>query len=477
VLFSFKAIGEIYMPTKRSSDSVVPLTDAFANDISIPGEWRDSKLPGFKLKVTPIGTKVWFVENLLKGTRKSLTITIGKHPAVNAKDARLQAGQLLDKLRRGIDPRLEQKRQMKQQEQEWEIDTQVQKLTFKFVLEDYLTRKTLKPNSILNYRYVTRGYLSDWMDRHLSDITKDDVEIRFADITNKKIGRRGKGGRGAANNTMRVVRALYKFANVVYEHSDGSKMITVNPVSRLSELGKWHKLKRRHTIVAKEDLPVWYQIWGQLENRVLADYLMFLLFTGLRKEEAARLKWSDVHGRQRYFEITDTKNKVDFALPITSRIREIFDRRVSGRTDSNNPYVFPNTPKGIQIDVREEHLEAFVKVGQIRFTLHDLRRTYLTQGYLLGYDFETLKRLANHKIKDLHDVTEGYLVVKVHDMREPMEKVADRLFDIMTSPVETFLDYPDQVHKANYRTSNTEAQISSEKPLQQSPLCKSERAM
>ncbi len=208
------------------------------------------------------------------------------------------------------------------------------------------------------------------MDRHLSDITKDDVEARFADISNKKIGRRGKGGLGAANNTMRVVRALYKFANIVYEYSDGSKMITVNPVSRLSELGKWHKLKRRHTIVAKEDMPVWYQIWCNLENKVLADYLMFLLFTGLRKEEAARLKWCDVHGRQRYFEITDTKNKIDFALPITNRIRVIFDRRVLNRTDSNN---LPNEARGIQIDVREEHLESFVKIGQIRFTLHDLR--------------------------------------------------------------------------------------------------------
>ncbi len=133
------------MATKRSGDFIVPLTDAFASEISIAGEWRDSKLPGFKLKVTSVGTKVWFVENLLKGTRKSLTITIGKHPAVSAKDARLQAGHLLDKLRRGIDPRLEQKRQIKQQAQEWEIDNQLQKLTFRFVLEDYLARKTLKP--------------------------------------------------------------------------------------------------------------------------------------------------------------------------------------------------------------------------------------------------------------------------------------------------------------------------------------------
>jgi integrase len=155
---------------------------------------------------------------------------------------------LLDKLRRGIDPRLEQKRQIKQKEEEWGKDEKIQKLVFKTVLEDYISRKSLKPGTILNYRYVALSFITD---------------------------------------------------------------------------------------------------------------------------------------------------------------------------------------------------------GQVRFTPHDLRRTYLTQGYLLGHDMKQLKRLANHKIKNLRDVTEGYLVVQVHDMREPMEKVSSRLWELMTSPVETYLDYPDQLGRAN----------------------------
>jgi len=410
---------------------IVSLTDAFARDTTAVGEWRDAKLPGFRFKVTPAGNKVWFVENILRGTRKSLTLTIGRFPAVNANDARKEANRLLSLLRQGVDPRLEQKKQQQRQEAEWAAEKQLDKLTLSAVLDDYLSRKNLKPSTIENYRIVANAYLFDWMFRSIPDITKNDVENRFNQITKKQI-RSGKGGPGAANNTMRVLRALFTFAQEMYELPDGAPIVSQNPVKRLNQLNSWNKLKRRQTMLSELDLPLWYQALCKLEDKAMADYFLFVLLTGLRKNEAAHLKWDDVHMKRGYFEIVNTKNKLEFALPITDRLKEIFDRRSKARKDKTNPYVFAAEGKTGKFDLRDAHFKLISDQTKVPFGLHDLRRTYLTQGFLMGHDLEMLKKLANHKTNDSDDVTKGYLIVKVNDMKEPMEKVGDRLSEMMT---------------------------------------------
>lgn len=410
---------------------IVGLTEDFAKDTTAVGEWGDSKLPGFRFKVTPAGKKVWFVENLLHGTRKTITLTIGRWPAVNHKEARRQAHELLSQLRQGTDPRLEQKRQQKIQDAEWAAEKRVQQLTLSAVLADYLSRKNLKPGSVDNYRIVANAYLADWMSRSLIEISKDDVETRFKQITNCEI-RSGKGGPGAANNTMRVLRALFTFAQEMYEMPDGTPVVLYNPVKRLNQLNSWNKLKRRQTMLSEMDLPLWYQALCRLEDKAMADYFLFVLLTGLRKNEAAHLKWDDVHTKRGYFEIMDTKNKLEFALPITDRLKEIFDRRTKDRKDKTNPYVFAAEGKTGRFDLRDAHFKLISDQTKVPFGLHDLRRTYLTQGFLMGHDLEMLKKLANHKSNDSEDVTKGYLIVKVNDMKEPMEKVGDRLWEMMT---------------------------------------------
>ncbi|HEY9678897.1 MAG TPA: tyrosine-type recombinase/integrase [Drouetiella sp.] len=424
------------MSQRQKQNNLASLTDFFAGETMTAGKWRDTKLPGFKLKITSGGKKVWIAENMISGTRTSITYTLGKYPELNAKDARQRASFVLDRMRQGYDPRLDKRELINNQESSRRIAQELEKLTLQFVLDDYLARKRLGPCTISNYKCVVSAYLSDWKSRNLLDIAKDDIEKRFHQISSKRIGRKRLGGIGAANNAMRVVRALYNFANLVYEN-DNKKLITFNPVDRLTELNLWHELKPRRGRIADEDLCVWYQIWCKLDSRVLADYLMFIMLTGLRKEEAARLKWENVYGRQRRFEVLNTKNPVDHVLPITSRLREIFDRRALYRSDLTNPYVFQNL-FGIkqELDVRDTDLEIFKSEGQVKFTLHDLRRTYLSKGLKSGYDLSMLKRLANHKSKKAHDVTEGYLIVDPMDLLEPMEKVGDKLWELMTTPVE-----------------------------------------
>ena len=57
------------------------------------------------------------------------------------------------------------------------------------------------------------------------------------------------------------------------------------------------------------------------------------------------------------------------------------------------------------------------------FTVHDLRRTFITIAKSLDIAAYALKRLLNHKMTN--DVTAGYIITDVERLRVPMQKITD----------------------------------------------------
>ena len=60
-------------------------------------------------------------------------------------------------------------------------------------------------------------------------------------------------------------------------------------------------------------------------------------------------------------------------------------------------------------------------------TLHDLRRTFITVAESLDISAYAAKRLVNHKMSG--DVTAGYIIADVARLRDPMQKITDRLLE------------------------------------------------
>ena len=63
------------------------------------------------------------------------------------------------------------------------------------------------------------------------------------------------------------------------------------------------------------------------------------------------------------------------------------------------------------------------------FTIHDLRRTFITIAESLDISAYAVKRLVNHKMTN--DVTAGYIVSDVERLRNPMECIATNLLKLM----------------------------------------------
>lgn len=358
----------------------------------------DTELKGFGLRVTT-QSKTYFVES--KIGRQTVRVTLGKHGVLTAEEARRLARSKLGELSQGINPNAERK------------EKRQRAITLREVYRDYLAGRELKPKTVRDYDNSLRLYLSDWLDKPVVDLTRDLVEARHKVITQR--------GKAAANLTMRLLRALLNFA-AEYRDAKGKSILPDNPVRRLSAKKIWNRVERRQSVIKAHELSAWYAAVQNLENTTLRDYLLLVLFTGLRREEAARLEWSRVDLKGRTLTILDTKNRQPHVLPLSDFLVDLLAAR---KAEQNSLYVFPGTGRGGYLVEPRKPMARVTEQTGIAFTIHDLRRTFVTIAESLDIPAYALKRLVNHKIN--HDVTGGYVIADAERLREPMRRISEYL--------------------------------------------------
>ncbi len=412
---------------KKSSDPLtsVRLTKGHVERLSTPSNGqrflRDTELKGFIVRVTAGGSKSFCLEKRIKG--RNVRKTIGPYPAMSAERARRQAQIWLGLLAEGKNPFAE------------DDDRAREKRTLRFVFNEYLdARKTLKPKTIEDYQQMIDRAFRDWHNRSLTEITKAMVQQRHL-----WLGRRN--GPHYANNALRLLRAIYNFAGAAYDDAAGSPLIPVNPVVVLTQTRAWYPRKRRRTVITHTQLPAWYSAVLNLRQRLknprkpnlgldkeaalVSDYLLLLLFTGLRRNEGASLRFDNVDFADRTMTIPDTKNGEPLTLPISDFVGELLERRTS---EVVGEFVFPGGGKRGHLVEPKRHVQQVIRESGVPFILHDLRRTFITVAESLDLSYYAIKRLVNHKISG--DVTAGYVITNVGRLREPMQRITDRILAI-----------------------------------------------
>lgn len=281
-------------------------------------EWYlDETLPGFGLCVGK-KTKTYFAEGSIKG--KSIRLTVGRAHLFSADKARKEAKHLLGQMANGIDPR----------------HIKAKDITLQAVFDDYLkARKTLRPKTIYGYKSIMKSHFSDWLKRPVYEISRKMVEKRHIKLKEKPGKRPDKVGNATADGAMVVLRAILNFAC-----DEG--YITDNPV-KLKK--RWYGVQPRTNYIKKNELPAWFKAVMALDNPTGRDYLLFLLLTGMRRNEAATLKWSDIDFADRTLMVRNTKNKKPLTLPLSDFLFHMLRNRQNNYYE--NDYVFPGSGKGV----------------------------------------------------------------------------------------------------------------------------------
>lgn len=358
--------------------------------------YHDTELPCFMLTVGA-KTKTFFVQTPILGTLSR--IKIGRYGIYNVEQARIRAKEILLDIDKGIDPR------------EKERDEKAKNITVEIVLNEYIKNsRKLKDRTKEDYKYILNLYISDWMRKPLNQIKKNDIVERHT-----KIGT--THGKSVANTTMRILRTLFNYAKATYE------ICPNNPVEHLSRTKTWYKEERRQNHIKSKDLPAFFDTVNKLPNHTYRDFFLLILFTGLRRNEAAKLKWQDINFENRTLVIEETKNGRKHELPLSNYLFDLLSTRFTA-PNKDPQWVFSGTGKtGHFIEPKKGIAQISEQTGII-FSTHDLRRTFITIAESIDITTITLKRLLNHKS---NDVTEGYIIHNVDRLRAPMEKISQRI--------------------------------------------------
>lgn len=388
--------------TKTTIEAIAP-TDGDKRDY-----YSDTKVPGLQLQVTANGVKTFYVYRRINGKPKR--VKLGRYPDMTPQQARSQAEQVVGEIAAGGDPIGRKRRE------------RAETVTLDAAFEEFIRVRKLKDKTVYDYRRVMETALKDWKPKELRGLTKDMVAKRH-----QRLGK--ENGEAYANLVMRVLRSVYNFAAAQYEDDDGNSQLPANPIGRISATRSWFKQKRRDRFITEAELPAWFKAVLAHKQKTdnatavtVADFLLLLIFTGLRRSEAASLTWADVDLANKTFRVRDTKNGEDHTLPLSDYLHDLLTAR---RALVEGDWVFPSEVGDMHLKEPRKHAAAISEAAEVPFTFHDLRRTFITHAERLDISAYAVKRLVNHKMSQ--DVTAGYIGTDVERLRKPMQAVTDFL--------------------------------------------------
>lgn len=397
-----KAVQKLPPPTAKDREKY--------SDFDPPEAKRREAVAGLQLHVFQSGNKSFVLVRKYQG--RSRSFTLGKFPDISVDKARCDARAQIANLRLGIDP-IQDKRANAEKH-----------VTLFEVYRDYLDVRGmhLSSNTKSNYKTVIETHLAPWRSKEMGAITRSMVQRKHAELT--------EISPSSANKAMRVLRALFNFANGQYEDHEGKGLFPDNPVSRLSHIRIWNREVRRQNKLNNSDLDPWFKAILNIDKSdpyaiSVKDYLIMLLLTGMRRRELAPLRWADINFKDKILTVGKTKNGDPLLLPLSDYLFEMLRTRkqiVSGE------YVFPGGQGNLYISEPKKHVDRLRQETGVYFTLHDLRRTFITIAESLDIPAFALKRLVNHRVKG--DVTEGYIIMGVERLRKPMQQITDHILSL-----------------------------------------------
>lgn len=301
--------GADAVPRVHLTKSVIDVLPVASIDVV---HW-DENLPGFGVKVTPKGRKVFLALYRTGGAGSKLRkYTIGPYGRITLHQARIAAQKVFAAKLDGRDPAAE-KREAKRRE----VGDRIEDL-----LEDYIAQRLSQNRSGAEIaRLLRREIGRSWVNRSIHQITKRDV----VDISSA-IALRAPA---AANKALKSIRTFLNWCV-------GRAILDSSPAEGIPLPSK--EVARDRVLDDNELASI-----VLAARRIAGPYggiVEFLALTGQRREEVAQMRRTDLDTDQRLWTVPKTlaKNKKVHLVHLSTQALAVLQRQ-----DQAGEYVFSST--------------------------------------------------------------------------------------------------------------------------------------
>lgn len=150
-----------------------------------------------------------------------------------------------------------------------------------------------------------------------------------------------------------------------------------------------------------------------------SDVILFLLETGLRREEVCNLKWIDYNKVNKYIKVTKSKTNAGIRIvPLTANAINIIARQ-----PNINSYIFnhrKNAPH-TNTSLKNIYMKIRLETGITDFTTHVCRHTFATRLIENGADAKSVSKLLGHT--DVSFTLNRYTTIDDEQLRKTVERL------------------------------------------------------
>jgi integrase len=258
-------------------------------------------------------------------------------------------------------------------------------LTLKAMNEDYCERHLRNHaknanRAIKETKATFDNHLAQWKDRTPSSINRTDVRELHAAI-GKEVGTY------AANRVLQNLRALYNFA-IKEEIYSGE-----NPAARIQQ---FHEARRTRFLKPDELKRLFVAVRDEA-NQNIADYILLLMMTGVRKGNLLEARWEQITFETSSWEIPNPKNREAYRVALIPEAIDILKRRQ--KNGNGSPWVFTsiNKPTNHVTDYKNEFSRVLKSAKIEGLRQHDLRRTLGAWQAAQGASLQMIGKSLGHK--------------------------------------------------------------------------------